>query len=329
MPDAAIVRVMSAFRRQVQNGEDAAVQRMVRGWLAVERRLQDSAELTARIILDEQRAGRPVTRYMLLRNDRFLTLLDQARVEVDRYIPEAERIIRGQQQALASLGIEHASTAIQTIAANAQFNRLPTAAVQNMIGLAGDGSPLRSLLQNSYGPGADGILDEMVKGVALGKGPVAIARAVVRQGLSRSLDRMIVTNRTETLRVYRQATLDSYRESGIVVAYMRIAAKSARTCVGCLFADGRTYPLSVPFEEHVQGRCTAVPVVSGAPMPTWKTGADWFVEQPAATQREMLGPGRYDAWKANKFALHELVKVREDATWGNSVISTPLRELVG
>lgn len=329
MPDATIVRVMASFRSAVQSGEDAAVQRMAQGWLAVERRLQDSAELTARIILDEQRAGRPVTRIMLLRNDRFLTLLDQARAEVNRYIPEAEQIIRGQQQALASLGIEHASTAIQTVAANAQFNRLPTAAVQNMIGLAGDGSPLRTLLQNSYGAGADGILDQMVKGVALGRGPVAIARAIVRQGLSRSLDRMIVVNRTEGLRVYRQASLDSYRASGIVSGYLRIAAKSARTCVGCLMADHRFYPLTVPFEEHVQGRCTAVPAVDGAPMPTWKTGADWFVEQPAATQREMLGPGRYDAWKANKFDLGALVTVRQDATWGNSVVPTPLRGLVG
>lgn len=322
----AIVDTMNSFRRQVQAGEDAAVAQMASRWLQVERNLQDSAENTARIILDARRAGRAVTPGMLLRHERFLDLLAQAQTQIRRFAPEAANIITGRQRTLASLGIDHAAQAINTISANAVFNRLPVAALENLIGLAGDGSPLRDLLEDSYGPGADGILDEMVKGVSLGKNPVSIAKAIVRQGLARSLDRMILINRTETLRVYRQASLDSYRASGIVGSYKRIAARSTRTCIGCLAADGRVYPLDTPFDEHPQGRCTMVPVVDGQPEPTWKYGPQWFADQDEAIQREMLGPGRYALYRAG--TPFEAFDTRKgNATWGGSIVPTPLRDL--
>ncbi len=327
MPEPEIVRVMSQFRRDVQAGEDVATRALANGWLSVERRIQDSVELTARVLLDEQRAGRTATPNMILRHERFQMLLEQTRAEVDRYATNAERIIAGRQRDLVALGADHAATAIQTVSANAQFNRLPISAIENMVGLSGDGSPLKTLLQDSYGAGADGILEEMVRGVATGKGPVAIARAVVRQGMSRSLDRMILISRTETLRVYRTASLESYRASGIVHGYKRIASQSKRSCIGCLASDGQFFALDVPFAEHVQGRCTMVPAVIGVPEPTWKTGAEWFEEQPPSVQREMMGPGRYDVWKKGGVPFREFATTREDATWGNSIVPTPLREL--
>lgn len=325
---AAIVDTMNRFRREVQAGEDAAVAQMAQRWLQVERNLQDSAENAARILLDARRAGRVITPGMLLRHERFVSLLAQAQAQVRRFAPEAASIITNRQRTLAGLGIDHAGQAINTVAANATFNRLPVAALENLFGIAGDGSPLRDLLEDSYGPGADGILDEMVRGVSLGKNPVAIARAIVRQGLSRSLDRMIILARTETLRVYRTASLESYKASGIVHGYKRIASRSVRSCAACIMSDGRFFTLDVPFAEHVQGRCTMVPAVIGAPEPTWQYGREWFEDQPADTQRTILGPGRYDAWRAGRFDLDALVTTHHNQTWGDSLVPTPLKDLV-
>ncbi len=323
---AQIVEVMSQFRRDVQAGEDVATRALANGWLSVERRLQDSVELTARVLLDEQRAGRTATPNMILRHERFQMLLEQARAEVDRYATNAERIIAGRQRDLVGLGIQHASEAIQTVSANAQFNRLPVAAVQNLIGLSGDGSPLKTLLQDSYGAGADGILEEMVRGVATGKGPVSIARAVVRQGLSRSLDRMILISRTETLRVYRTASLQTFVNSGIVKNWIWKCALSLRTCVGCLAMDGSVHPMSEPFGSHPACRCTMLPWVTGVDKPQFETGEQWLASQPEATQRKILGKGSFDAYKAGVPFGH-FATIKQDATWGASVQPTPVSTL--
>jgi hypothetical protein len=72
-----------------------------------------------------------------------------------------------------------------------------------------------------------------------------------------------------------------------------------------------------------------VPVVIGLPAINWQRGPTWFRAQPAQTQRSILGPGKYEAWRAGQFDLEQLVNVRRNATWGDSVQVAPLSELVG
>lgn len=329
MPEPAIVGAMNDFRRQVVAGETRAVQRLTNGWLGVERALETEAELSARRLLELQQAGKLITPGMVARDERFQTLLAQTRREINKYVPGAENVVTGRQRTLAGQGIDHAGEAMRAVGgAGTQFDRLNVRAVENMIGVAGDGTPLDTLLRRGYGDAAEGILDEMVRGVALGRGPERIARNVLRNGLGRGLDHMITVNRTETLRVYRESTRQSYAESGIVIGYKRIASKSPRTCAGCLAGDGMFYLLDDPFEEHVQGRCSSVPVVRGAPVPTWETGIEWLEKQPESVQRHVLGPGRYEGLRTGAFSVEQLVTRHKNATWGDSLHPTTLRDLL-
>lgn len=326
-----VVDIMTANKQALLRREQQQMQAMAQQWRRVEAALQDQVELFARRVAEDGLTiGQIQSRQFQL--DRFQSLLRQVRAELDKYTDYVEPMISNRQQEMAQTGIDHAAAAINAVGeqygVTIRFDQLPIGAVESMVGLSGAGSPLRDLLVGSYGAGADAMLNQLVTGVALGRNPRVIARMMVRQGLSQSLNRMLVIARTEQLRVYRESSRQTYIHSGVVERYKRLATKDRRTCPACLFADGQIYELGETMAEHPAGRCTMVPVVTGFPPVTWQSGQDWFRAQPADTQRSILGPGRFAAWQRGAFDLDALVTVRTNATWGDSLQPTPLRELI-
>src|SRR5690606_13331003 len=107
--------------------------------------------------------GQNVGHWRLARMDRYQTLLAQLQVEMNRYTDSyAEPLITSQQRALAQLGIDHSTTALQTAYSSAgrltaTFDQLPTEAVEHMVGATGSGSPLRTLLREAYPTSASGL----------------------------------------------------------------------------------------------------------------------------------------------------------------------------
>lgn len=305
---------------------------MARRWRQVEFELVDQAELFARRIADDNLSPAKLREAQYMRQ-RSQALLKLARVEFDKYKDFAGTLIEGRQNEMARAGIDLAGRAIRAIGIEAgvriNFDILPVRAVENMIGLAGDGSPLTTLLESSFGAGVDGMFSELIKATAIGRNPRETAQIMVRDGFSQSLNRMLNIARTEQLRVYRESSRMAYQASGVVGSYRRLATRDARTCVGCLMSDGQEYQLDQPLDEHPQGRCTLIPNVNGLPPVNWTKGPDWFLQQSPATQRSIMGPGKYDAWQAGQFNLDQLVSVRRNDTWGDSVQPTPLRDLVG
>lgn len=328
MPEPEVIRVMRSFKRDLLAGERAQSQEMAQRWLAVERRLSAQMDALALEMDAIQRDGGRVSREMLMTNVRYRELLIQLQGELETYSDYAEVQITQQQRRLARLGVAHGERAITAQGLRAGFSRLPVEAVESLVGLAGDGSPLGVLLRASWPLAADGLTHQLVNGVALGYNPRKTAR-MMAQGIRGSQQRMEVIARTEQLRVYRHANLESYKASGVVESYKRLATHDSRVCAACLLAEGTTYSLDEQMPEHPQGRCTLVPVVEGIKPPTWKAGAEWLVEQSPETQRDILGKGRYYAWQNGDFELGELVTVKPNAVWGDSLQVTPLKVLTG
>ena len=327
MPDSEVIRVMRQFKRDLLANERTQMREMASRWLGVERRLQGNMAALAADMHDIAEDGGTVSSEMLMGHYRYRELLRQLTHELEGYSEYANRTITDRQFQLSRLGITHAERAITTQGIQAGFNRLPIEAVRNLVGLAGNGSPLSTLLVQSWPLAANRLTQELVNGVALGYNPRKTAR-LMAQGMASSLDRMMVISRTESLRAYKEASRQSYIASGVVESYKRLATHDSRVCAACLMAEGTLYELDEEMPEHPQGRCTLVPVVDGIKSPIWKAGADWFVEQPQGTQLSILGKGRYAAWQEGKFSLDELVTVKPNATWGASLQVTPLRELV-
>lgn len=325
-----VIDLMQGWRADLLRGDEAMQRAMAQRWLGVEQAL--SAQLDA-LTLELQRDGGRVTMGQLQRNRRYRALMGQADDELRKYRRFVEGRIVDRQQALLNAAISHSQAAVSAVATEAellvQFNRLPVSAVENMVGLTGDGNPVRDILADASRDGPEGLTQELVDGIALGRNPVETARRALRLGLAISFTRMATIARTETLRVYRQTTLESYQRSNVVVGYRRLAARDRRTCIGCLFADGRFYRLDQPFDEHPAGRCAMVPVLRSVPPVQFETGQEWFKRQPESTQRAMLGPSRLDLWQRGEVSLDDLVTRRWDDTWGGALVPAPVRSLRG
>lgn len=304
------------------------MQAQAQAWLGVEQSLQ--AQIDA---LAFELANQPGTATMgqLARSRRYQALMQQTRDELRKYEDYLEPRIRSGQSDMITLALQHSQQAVNAVATEAQvvvpFNRLPVSAVNSMVGLAGDGSPLRAVLNDAARVGPDAMAQELVNGIALGRNPVAVARRAIRMGLGQSFTRMQTIARTEMLRTYRVTTQTAYENSNVVVGYRRLSARDDRVCPGCLMADGRTYPLGVTFESHVNCRCSLVPILRNVSPVQFQTGQEWFRQQPEAAQRAILGRGRFEIWRDGRASLDDMVTVVPNDIWGDAIVPTLVRDL--
>ena len=324
-----IIDLAEQFRANIVASEDAVLMQMARSWLEVESRL--TAQLSA-LVAEVQASPNPPTPAQLRNMRRYRELLRQVASELSNYAGLVESSTENRTLQAATLGWEHAnvlqSTAISTIPGVAvQFDRLPVPATEYLTAFTQTGSPLQATLLDASGAGVDAMARELIAGLALGRNPKDIARRAMRQGLGQSFTRMQTIARTEVLRSYRAATLDNYRQSRVTRGYRRVASKSVRTCIACLAVDGREYALDVPFEEHPNGRCLAIPVIIGRPYRDILTGPEWFDTQDNATQLQMMGPERHELWKSGRVTWDNLAYLHENETWGNSWQVTPVYRL--
>ncbi len=152
------------------------------------------------------------------------------------------------------------------------------------------------------------------------------------------LTRALRISRTEMLRAFREGTRATYQQNPVTVrGYRRVAAKDADTCMACIALDGKRYSVGQPLNEHVSGRCALVPITPtyrelglnvDEPTAPVQTGQDWFMGQPAATQRGMMGRGKYDAWKSGAFSLDDMATTHRNRQWGDQAVETPLKDLL-
>lgn len=336
MPDPLVVTQANAFRAALLRREATQLRTMTRAWLTVERALEQGITYMLAEI-DVLRAGgrvfgRNPDPYLQL--ERYRALLRQTQRELDRWGAATTGQLEQGVFAFAQAGARDAAAAILAAtdadaALLASFNRLNVAAVENIAGVLQANAPVGELLRQAFPEALVRMTDALVNGTALGWNPRKTAAAMAQGLQSAALQRAMVIARTEQLRAYRTATLESYRASGIVTGYKRLAAKSARTCLPCLLADGTVYELQEEFAEHPSGRCVCIPILRGRPDPTWATGREWFERQPAARQRDIMGVGAWRAWKDGAVALDDLVVRREHPTWGASLGVRPLRDAVG
>lgn len=324
-----VVDVMNEYRGALLRQEQQQLLAMAQRWRMVEDHLILLIEQTAVDLQAIRERGRTPRLRDLRQLERYQSLRVQVRWQLEAYNGETVRIITEEQRVLARLGINQAGDLIRAASRlPVGFDTLPIEAIENMVGLAGDGSPLQRLLAAEGGAVEQRMTEELVRSTALGRNPRETARRAIANGLRMGLQRSLVIARTEQLRVYREASRQAYIHSGVVKGFRRLATKDSRTCMACLMADGEMYDLTETLREHPQGRCAMIPVVIGMPVLNWRLGADWFRAQSPATQQTMMGPQKYAAWRNGAFDLDQLISVRRNATWGDSVAVTPLAELV-
>ncbi len=323
MPDIlSAVDIAAEFRDELARLDAAAVDVMLGQWRQVEAALiADMEAFAARF-----EAGETLTPGQVLRMERYQALQAQVTAQLSALEAAAGPVVTAGQTQAAQLGALQAATTLDALGVGITFNQLSTKAMQNIVALARAGKPLAELLQPMYGQAAEGIIRELINGVALGYGPRKIARNMARDGLTDALNHLMLVSRDQYNRAARTAAFQRYEDSGVVRGYTRRCARQAgRTCVACIAMDGQFYPLSVPFSEHAQGRCVPIPAVRGVEMKSrLGSGQSWFEGLDKDAQIATMGPGRYQAWQDGLLTWDNIAVYKEHPVWGGSFHPAPI-----
>lgn len=331
---------------------DAAAQReLLAAYERVNARLaHDLDDLTRRIERARQRGEDPRVSW-LHREARYQTLLAQLRERLDDFAGTAVGVAHTTQGkvvkvapadardlTLAAIGPGPTSA---TATIRVAFDTLPTAAFERMVGWTATGTPLGHLFATIAPDGTDAVRDALLSGVAAGRPVRDIAREVRQVAETPALRAMTIV-RTEALRVYRDAALDSFKSAHvdgfqIVKEWIWHATRSERTCPVCLAMHGTRHPLSEKLSSHPNCRCVQCPATvsweelgfTGLPdtRPNVETGAELFARLPEADRLAILGRARLDAYDAGRIGLQDLIRPTLHGVWGPGLRQASLSEL--
>lgn len=327
MTDPAVIRSIRETRAALIAREGAVVRQLVEWWADVAKTLDSAIQA---LVFEAQESG-ALTQAQLFQLRRYQLLLDQAQAEIGRYQEQSAPLLDAARRGSLELGAGGAQDAIRSLLTDAgrldmTFATLPVNAVETLAGMLAQGSPLRELLAASYPEAIDGLTTLLLRGLAMGKNPRVVARMAV-EGFDLGLNRALLIARTEILRAYREGTRAQYQASGVVTQYMRLATHDERACLGCLLSEGMVFDLADEFDEHPNGRCTLIPIVTGVPAPTWLRGEAWIRSLSPDRQEQILGPKRYELWTSGQAKLSDFLKHTQHDTWGGAYVPRPIKEL--
>ena len=210
------------------------------------------------------------------------------------------------------------------------FAAVPNAQLTELLGTPLGGAHFAT----SFGDLATTILtrlrNALLQGLVQGQSIAQVARQVrgVLQNARWQAERIV---RSEFGRVANQAALVQMdANADLLEGAQWVATLDKRTCLQCAELDGRVWTdvkkAKVPVvDTHPNCRCTLVPVVREipgltlppmqrasveGPVPATLKYGEWFGEQSAALQREILGPTRYSLWASGRVALPDFVTAR-------------------
>jgi len=324
--ESDVVRVVRGFKAAVLAKEAKQMAELADRYLQVELSLEDQIAALAANVAALQAEGR-ATYWAINRLESYQRFQLKMLTALDDYNRWAAENIREEQLAFFGLGEDHAAATLETVKPGIS---VPLSAgererILSMVGFASDGSPLANLLAASGDFVRATVTQKLVQAVATAQNPRITAREI-RKATGMALNRAMAIARTEQMRVYRDTTLAGYREAGVQY-YQRIAARDPATCIACLSMDGEISTTEASVDDHVNGRCSSIPIVPGVENPMAEPSQQWFDRQGEATQRAMMGPGRYDLYRSGQVNWNELGKHTHDPVWGGSIQPVPVRDL--
>jgi len=342
---ADIYEIAERYRKALLVSERKAATEMVRAYGESWKRIKTNLDTLTAQITAARAAGEEVSAAWLFQRDRLAGLQRQVESEIGRFAQHAEASVIAQQAEAVRAAEAHAMELMGTSLGTAPpgvmltFNRLPSGAVQDLVGFLQDGSPLRSLLDELGPEASQGVRDALIAGVATGQGPREIARRA-RLAMGGNLVRALTIARTEVLRSYRESSRRSYQANDDVVAkWIRHEACDSRTCACCFALHGTEYDLEERFETHPNCRGALAPKTKtweelgfeGIPETQAKVekGTDLFEKLSDGDKEKVLGKAGFQAYKAGAVKLKDFVGRKASKQWGTTRYARSLRDILG
>lgn len=329
-----LLETAERFRADLLRRDSAAAAALARAYMVTWRRIEQRLDqLTAQIEQARER-GEDITKSWLYEQDRLETIKRQIAAEIAEFIQFAEQRILAEQQASIERAVADAEQLVRLALGNTPtgfsvaWNRLPADALAEFVGFLQDGSPLRTLLDELGVDAGQRFEQALIEAVTLGENPRRTTNRV-RDALGGNLTRALRIARQEGIRPYRESTYRSYLNNRhLVRGWIWRAQLSTRTCIVCWAMHGTRHSIDERFASHIACRCAMIPdVVSwdelgypGHPETPLdiQPGIDAFALLDAAEQQAILGPKKYQAYRAKQITLTDLVGIKNSEKWGRS-----------
>lgn len=307
---------------------------MVQAWAVAYDRLTLELDALVERIERALSNGEPITESWFWRRGRLEDLLIQAGRETAHFAQFAELSTLADKGKAVQFALDSSARylalprRVTSPAVILGFNRAPQEALEALVGTFQDGSPLSKLFQ-TFGPQQSALIqDALIKGIATGKNPRAVAREVRDVG-GMPLNRALTISRTEPLRSYRSASITNYRaNTDSIEGWVRIERLDLRTCPVCWGLHGQVYTLADEGPWHPNCRGTTAPIVIGIPHNV-EPGAVQFAHLDEAGQLAVLGPKKFEAYREGRIRLEDLVAEVDHPHWGRSTRERGLDEALG
>lgn len=318
------------FAADLERNVTAAQTQMLAAWSDAYWQIRDDMDRLAARVEAARRDGTRVSPAWLYQEQRYRTLLAQTQRSLTQYADAATTATTREQARALADAQANATALVQDAAASAgaTFLRTNPAVVDALAGVMANGGALQTYLRSRIpGEAVDGIRAALTRGVATGKGIDWMVREVTRS-TALAHTRAVTILRTETHRVYREATRATYRANADVLdGWVWTSALDRRTCPACVAMHGTLMPLDERLDGHPRCRCAMVPQpkAPGALLddpslpdtrPPIETGEAWYAAQPPDVQRAIVGPLKYDAMQAGELSLADVVGRRSSDTFG-------------
>jgi len=346
MPRPTAIDAARQFRQQLANDEAQAAQRMA---IIYNRIFTDLQGDIAKLSIDIAAMESP-TRGAIMKLARMQAIQQQVKEQVTRFGGKIQNEVTIVQSQAIQAGIDNAIKLMEVSLPplpddirrqiTASFARLPADAVEAAAGLTGQDSPLNERLSDLYGEYvAEQVSNHITDGIAKGDNPRTIAARLeknVLNGLGSGLTSALTTVRTAQIKSYQLANHATYAANDNIVKGWVWHAELGTACLACTSMHGTIHTLDETLDGHHNCRCSPVPQTItyedlGLDIPETvepiQTGEDWFNSQPASVQREMMGPGMYEAWQGGKFEFGQLSATYDDPVYGTLRREATLGEL--
>ena len=340
-----IQAVTAKYREQLLQREAKAEQALNtahKNTLAV---IQPHLDTLYRQISEKQSAGESIPASWLYEGKRLEATKQLISGQVNHYAALAQMTVGQLQHQGIALGSQLAQAQLEAsvpMTVKWSFGEPSPAAIANMVGVTGDGSPLADLFNKFGDEAAQAAANALIQGVTLGENPRMIA-PLIEEALEVSRWRALTIARTEMLRSYRSAALENYKANDDVCdGWVWMCALDVRCCCACVAMHGSVHKLDEELEGHPNCRCAKSPktkswdeilgaigvdtsnIVDAAP--NIEDGSAWFDNQSEDTQKAILG-AKYDGWSNGDFTLSDIVGHSHDPDWGHSIYEKSLKQL--
>jgi SPP1 gp7 family putative phage head morphogenesis protein len=349
MGTSRLQSVISQYRSQLASNDAKAMHTLNTAHAHTVKVMQPHLDKLYSQIAEKQASGEPVPLSWLYEQKRLQSTKDMIANNIDHYGALAETQTTSLVHTGAQLGVQSGMAqlnASKPAGVHFSFGVPHPDAIANIVGATSKGSPLADLFAGFGDEAANKAAKALITGITLGDNPRTIA-PLVEDALDISRSRALTIARTEMLRAYRQANLETFKANSDVVQQARWTCDlSPRTCAACLAMDGTLHDLDEDIGFHPNCRCVLTPITASwddilgslgidtsdlkdsSSLDDRQTGAEWFDAQSESTQRKILGNAKYEAYSNGDFQFHQLAKKTSDPDWGPGLTERPLKELV-